>query len=191
MDLLRKGVEVKMTEHFIGKYEVEYKYRIKTHDILLQRLISLGASEFVVNNREQDTYFEIAGNTLAQQQISMSVRSMEPSGIKLWIVKGPGDERCEAVKIESVEKTHSMLRTLGYQAAFKIEKQRSIYFYEQFHITLDVVSGLGCFAEIAVMTDDVGQLDELKSLCLELGVKLGLNTTDIEPKSYRQLLGHL
>ncbi|MCW8331841.1 class IV adenylate cyclase [Photobacterium sp. SDRW27] len=179
-----------MTEHFVGKYEVEYKFRVKAHDLLLQRLISLGASEFVVNNREQDTYYEMADHALAQQKISMSVRSMEPSGIKLWIVKGPGDDRCEAVNVESVEKTDSMLRTLGYRAAFEIAKQRSIYFYQQFHITLDSVSELGCFAEIAVMTNDVDQLETLRHQCLELGVKLGLNGVDIEPRSYRQLLGH-
>lgn len=179
-----------MTEHFIGKYEVEYKYRVEAHEGLLQRLLMLGASEFVVKNREQDTYFDMAGNMLAQQNISMSVRSMEPSGIKLWIVKGPGDDRCEAVKVESVEKTHSMLRTLGYQVGFKIEKTRSIYFLEQFHITLDEVRGLGYFVEIAVMTDDQNQLDALRAGCLELGCKLGLGSADIEPGSYRQLLGY-
>lgn len=179
-----------MAEHFIGKYEVEYKYRVKTHVALRQCLLSLGAQEFVANNREQDTYFEREDDALAEQKISMSVRSMEPSGIKLWIVKGPGDDRCEAVKIESVEKTHSMLQTLGYRPAFTLEKVRSIYFLEQFHVTLDVVSELGCFVEIAVMTDDQSQLKVLKDQCLELGCKIGLDSADIEPRSYRQLLGY-
>ena len=179
-----------MAEHFVGKYEAEYKFRVETHESLRQSLIALGAREFVGNNREQDTYFEREGDILAEQKISMSVRSMKPSGIKLWIVKGPGEDRCEAVNIESVEKTCSMLETLGYRVAFKLEKIRSIYFLEQFHITLDVVSGLGCFAEIAVMTDELGQLDSLKAQCLELGSRLGLDRADIEPKSYRQLLGY-
>ncbi|MGR5149842.1 class IV adenylate cyclase [Photobacterium alginatilyticum] len=179
-----------MAEHFIGKYEVEYKFRIQGHEAILQRLRSLGATEFVANNQETDTYFDRTDSPLVHQAISMSVRSMEPSGIKLWIVKGPGNDRCEAVKIESVDKTHSMLKTLGYQAAFCITKTRSIYFLGQFHITLDKVSELGDFAEIAVMTDDKHRLDDLKAGCLELGEKLGLEHSDIESRSYRQLLGY-
>lgn len=179
-----------MTEHFVGKYEVEFKFRVETHEALLKSLLSQGAEEFVSNNREQDTYFERENGILAGQSLSMSVRSMDPSGIKLWIVKGPGSDRCEAVKIESVEKTCSMLETLGYHRAFTLEKTRSIYFLGQFHITLDVVAGLGCFAEIAVMTDEQEQLDELKSECLQLASRLGLESTGLEPRSYRQLLGH-
>lgn len=180
-----------MSEHFVGKYEVEYKYRVESHQSVLATLQALGASVFVEQNRERDIYFERGDKELAQQGVSMSVRVMKPSGIKLWIVKGPGNDRCEAVNVESVSKTCSMLETLGYHPAFTIEKSRSIYFLEQFHVTLDVVSELGCFVEIAVMTDEAELLEPLKEQCLQLSEKLGLGSDALEVNSYRALLGHI
>lgn len=178
-----------MSEHFVGKYEIELKFRVADIAVLRQRVIAFGGQEFVAENQEHDTYFECA-TSLEQQNISMLVRDMSPSGIKLWIVKGPGSDRCEAVNITSVEKTISMLNTLGYRRAFTLEKLRSIYFIEQFHITLDRVSGIGEFAEIAIMTNDQAQLATLRIQCQDLAERLGLAACDNETRSYRQLLGH-
>jgi len=114
---------------------------------------------------------------------------MEPSGIKLWIVKGPGVERCEAVNVEAFEKTDSMLQTLGYQPLFEIHKIRSIYFLNSFHITLDYIESLGYFVEISVMTDDETQLKALRDRCIECALRLKLSLDNIETKSYYQLLG--
>lgn len=90
------------------------------------------ATAFTLNNHEKDIYLDANGQDLADQQISMVLREMNPSGIRLWIVKGPGAERCEASNIEDVSKVQSMLATLGYHPAFTIEKQRSIYFVGSF-----------------------------------------------------------
>jgi adenylate cyclase class 2 len=179
-----------MEEHFAGRYEVEVKFRMTSPAALLQRLIDCNAERFVIENYEHDTYFEMANNQLNQQQISMVLRQMRPAGINLWIIKGPGIDRCEAVRLESYEKAQSMLQTLGYRTAFELIKTRSIYFLEQFHITVDHITSLGNFAEISVMTDDQKQLETLKTMCLNCAQFLGLPLDKIEPRSYRQLLGH-
>lgn len=179
-----------METHFAGRYEVEVKFRMASPAALLQKLIGSNAECFVNGNYEHDTYFEMENNRLDQRRISMVLRQMRPSGINLWIIKGPGIDRCEAVRLESYEKAQSMLQTLGYLTAFEIIKTRSIYFLEQFHITVDNISGLGDFAEISVMTDDPKQLATLRTLCLNCAENLGLPLDDIESRSYRQLLGH-
>ncbi|MFL4555021.1 class IV adenylate cyclase [Yersinia kristensenii] len=178
-----------MSEHFVGKYEVELKFQVSNINQLHERLTMYKAVPFTVNNHEKDIYLEANSDDLAAKQISMLLREMNPSGIRLWIVKGPGTERCEASNIEDIDKVKSMLSTLGYQPAFTLEKQRSIYFIGKFHVTVDSLAELGNFAEIAIMTDDFTALDNLKAECRELANVLGLLVEQQENRSYRQLLG--
>ncbi|WP_038834877.1 class IV adenylate cyclase [Yersinia pseudotuberculosis] len=178
-----------MSEHFVGKYEVELKFRVMDLTTLHEQLVAQKATAFTLNNHEKDIYLDANGQDLADQQISMVLREMNPLGIRLWIVKGPGAERCEASNIEDVSKVQSMLATLGYHPAFTIEKQRSIYFVGKFHITVDHLTGLGDFAEIAIMTDDATELDKLKAECRDFANTFGLQVDQQEPRSYRQLLG--
>ncbi|EEP90708.1 class IV adenylate cyclase [Yersinia kristensenii] len=178
-----------MSEHFVGKYEVELKFKVSNINQLHEQLTMYKAVPFTVNNHEKDIYLEVNSGDLAAKQISMLLREMNPSGIRLWIVKGPGTERCEASNIEDIDKVKSMLSTLGYQPAFTLEKQRSIYFIGKFHVTVDSLAELGDFAEIAIMTDDFTALDNLKAECRELANGLGLLVEQQENRSYRQLLG--
>ncbi|MDX5627268.1 MULTISPECIES: class IV adenylate cyclase [unclassified Brenneria] len=178
-----------MVEHFTGKYEVELKFRIQDIAIFRDTLFGHHPEAFIFENKEHDVYYDDANDGLQKQNISMVLRRMEPSGIKLWIVKGPGAERCEAVNIESFEKADSMLQTLGYKAIHEVGKTRSVYFLDIFHITLDYIESLGHFVEISVMTDDEAQLSPLREQCIECAIRLGLLMDNIETHSYRQLLG--
>ncbi|WP_145556600.1 class IV adenylate cyclase [Yersinia canariae] len=178
-----------MSEHFVGKYEVELKFHVSNITQLHKQLVIHKATAFTVDNHEKDIYLEANSGDLAAKRISMVLREMNPSGIRLWIVKGPGSERCEATNIEDIGKVQSMLSTLGYQPAFILEKQRSIYFVGKFHVTVDSLVGLGNFAEIAIMTDDATALDNLKVECRDLADRLGLLAEQQESRSYRQLLG--
>ncbi|RLM25773.1 adenylate cyclase [Brenneria alni] len=178
-----------MVEHFTGKYEVELKFRIQDIAVFRDTLFSHHPEAFVFENKEHDIYYDDAQKRLQQQNISMLLRCMAPSGIKFWIVKGPGVDRCEAVNVESFEKASSMLQTLGYNAIYEIYKTRSVYFLNIFHITLDYIESLGHFVQISVMTDDEAQLNTLRGQCIECAFHLGLSMENIETHSYRQLLG--
>ncbi|MCH1932741.1 class IV adenylate cyclase, partial [Shewanella sp. A25] len=72
------------------------------HDVMLE------------NNTECDWYFDSADGALQAERKSLCIRTMEPSGIKLWIVKGPESDRCEATNITDAESARSMLTTMGY-----------------------------------------------------------------------------
>ncbi|MFC3395983.1 class IV adenylate cyclase [Brenneria rubrifaciens] len=178
-----------MVEHFTGKYEVELKFRIQDIVVFRETLFSLHPEAFVFENKEHDVYYDDDQCRLQQQNISMLLRGMEPSGIKLWIVKGPEAGRCEAVNVELFEKADSMLNTLGYKPLYQINKTRSVYFMNIFHITLDFIESLGHFVEISVMTDDETQLASLRDKCIECALRLGLSMDNIENRSYRELLG--
>lgn len=179
-----------MTDHFTGQFEVELKFRVSSHQPLIQQLQARHAECFVEKNQETDYFYECKDSRLATAGISMSVRVMSPSGIQLWIVKGPAPDKCEAVNITSASTTRNMLETLGYTHQQTLEKTRSIYFLGDFHITLDTIAGLGDFAEIAVMTDDSQLLSSLRQQCLELAASFGLQTSQLVDRSYRDLLNN-
>lgn len=175
-------------QHFQGKYEVELKYRLDSKSTFLSALKSLPHEVMLKDNQECDWYFDTADRTLHKQNKSLCVRTMEPSGINLWIVKGPESDRCEATNITDSAKARSMLETMGYEVVLTAKKRRSIYFVQQFHITVDSLAELGDFAEFAVMTDDKSLLAEYRINLAALAAKLGLTPTSLETRSYRQLL---
>lgn len=174
-------------EHFKGKYEVELKYRVRSKPEFLQVLNTLSHEAMVLDNTETDCYFDTPEHALAAQNKSVSIREMEPSGIKLWIVKGPEADRCEATNITDTHAAKSMLTTMGYEPCLVMTKVRSIYFVGQYHITLDYLDGIGHFAEFAIMTDDEMKLATYKTELEQLASQFGLGVADLEHRSYRTL----
>lgn len=176
-----------MATHFEGRFEVEFKFRLADRAALLAALAPLAPEVMLEDNQERDCYFDTPARTLAAEGKSLVIRAMAPSGIRLWILKGPGPDRCEAVNISDEGKASSMLRTLGYEEVLVIEKRRSIYFLGPFHLTLDHLTGIGDFAELAIMTDDEAALPTYRQQLLALAARLGLDPTQLETRSYRTL----
>ena len=173
--------------HFSGKFEVELKYRLVDRDTFFAVLQTRNPEVMLEDNLEHDCYFDLASHSLISGYKSLCIREMQPSGIMLWIVKGPEKDRCEAVNITDATKAKSMLHTLGYECVLEIKKRRSIYFLGKFHLTLDNLDGLGDFAELAIMTDDEALLPEFEAQLLQLATELGLCEAQRELLSYRQL----
>ncbi|GJA74180.1 hypothetical protein KAM353_38270 [Aeromonas caviae] len=176
-----------MATHFQGRFEVEFKYRLTDSAAFVHTLTALSPEVMVADNHEQDCYFDTADGALARAEKSLIIRTMAPSGIRLWIVKGPGPDRCEAVNITDADKAASMVRTLGYQPVLTIDKRRSIYFLGAFHVTVDHLAGVGDFAELAIMTDDETTLPAYRAQLLALASRLGLAPEMRETRSYRTL----
>ncbi|MDV5169313.1 class IV adenylate cyclase [Photobacterium rosenbergii] len=175
------------SEHFKGKYEVELKYRVGAKTEFLQVLSSLPHEVMLLDNTETDWYFDTPEHSLGAQNKSVSIREMEPYGIKLWIVKGPEADRCEATNITDAKAAKSMLANMGYEPYLVMKKVRSIYFVGQYHITLDFLEGIGHFAEFAIMTDDEALLARYKGELEQLASQFGLTDGDLEHRSYRTL----
>ncbi|MFQ1712145.1 class IV adenylate cyclase [Aeromonas veronii] len=173
--------------HFQGRFEVEFKYQLTDRPAFLKALLALNPEIMLEDNLEQDRYFDTPDDALAQAGKSLAIRTMRPSGIQLWIVKGPEKDRCEAVTINDADKAVSMLLTMNYRQILEITKRRSIYFIGPFHVTLDHLAGIGDFAELAIMTDDEERLPAFRQQLLALADQLGLSPDAQEPRSYRSL----
>ncbi|EGU44350.1 putative adenylyl cyclase CyaB [Vibrio ichthyoenteri ATCC 700023] len=178
-------------EHFKGKYEVELKYRVACPQDFHTALQHIEHEVMVFENAETDWYFDTPQQTLKAQNKTISIREMEPSGIKLWIVKGPEADRCEATNITNSIAAKSMLENMGYQVRVITQKIRSIYFVGAFHITFDYLPNIGHFAEFAIMTDDEAALDRYRDQLHKLAAKFGLNDQHLETHSYLALFEQL
>lgn len=176
-----------MNQHFVGKYEAEIKFTLPNHKVFLQQIMADGAEIFTENNSEVDYFFDGPDNQLNQQNISMSVREMSPSGIKLWIVKGPDSSECKAINIDDCTHVKNMLTTLGYKCNLITSKLRSIYFLNDAHITIDHLANIGWFAEFAMMTNDDSQLSLLTEQMMSLARQYGFSEELIEKRSYKQM----
>ncbi|MGS0681302.1 class IV adenylate cyclase [Shewanella sp. 125m-7] len=174
-------------EHFKGQFEVELKYRLACKAAFLEVLSSIEHEVMFEDNIESDCYFDTKEQWLLSQNKSVCIRECEPSGIKLWIVKGPQADRCEATNITDAHSAKSMLKNMGYEVCLEMKKQRSIYFVGKFHITVDHLAGIGDFAEIAIMTDDEFALSRYRRELIGLAKELGLSEQMLELQSYRQL----
>lgn len=174
-------------EHFKGRFEVELKYRIASKSDFLKVLDLMEHEVMLQDNVESDCYFDTWSHDLKSQNKSLCIREMEPSGIKLWIVKGPEEDRCQATNITDAKNAREMLKTLGYDVVLRLNKTRSIYFVDKFHITVDHLNGLGDFAEFAIMTDESNLLEDYRIELIGLASKFGLTETELEHKSYRCL----
>ncbi|MEP3120950.1 MAG: CYTH domain-containing protein, partial [Nisaea sp.] len=106
----------------------------------------------------------------------------------LWISKGPTNDQCTAVDLADFDKALSMLRSLRLKETCQITKKRDIYFLDEFHITLDKLEGLGSFVELAVMTDNEGDLPALRGDLQRVAKELDLHRSAEIFQSYRQLL---
>lgn len=178
---------ITVSEHFEGKFEVELKYRLASKLQFLATLNTMKHDIMLQDNCDHDCYFDTPDQRLLAENKSLCIREMEPSGIKLWIVKGPEADRCEATNITDANKAKSMLETMGYQPVLSMEKTRSIYFVGKYHITVDHLAGLGDFAEFAIMTNDEHLLTTYRSELIELARQFGLSSADEEHQSYRAL----
>ena len=174
--------------HFHGRFEVERKYRVDLLEPIRSEVLSMGAAPFTLGNRETDIFLDQSDGRLAANGQQQVLRLMQPSGRVLWICKGPGSDRCVAMDLDDSDKALEMLSALGYVETGRLAKDRDIYFLGDFHITLDQLDGLGCFVEIAVMTDDADSLQEWAERVDAFAGTLGLKPSQIEHRSYRSMM---
>ncbi|HCE4654355.1 TPA: class IV adenylate cyclase [Vibrio parahaemolyticus] len=174
--------------HFQGQFEVELKYRVKNHDAFLNMLKQIEYEVMFENNQESDWFYDTPQRTLTQQGKSLVLREIQPAGIKLWIVKGPEADRCEATNITKLDSAQSMLENMGYEVIQRSKKIRSIFFVGEFHITLDFLDGFGHFAEFAIMTDDETALASYREQLVALAQQFHLSEADREHRSYKEIL---
>ncbi len=96
------------------------------------------------NNVECDIYFLISDKALHAGAKSVCIRTMEPSGIKLWISKGPESEpMCEAAtNITDAYEKLEHVGNYGIWSGTKSGEKRGVSTLLKFHITVDSLPGI-------------------------------------------------
>jgi adenylate cyclase class 2 len=187
-ELAAKGMLVDPGSHFDGRFEVERKFHADDLESVRKRLIQNDATAFTLGNSETDVFFDLPDRRLAKNDQFQTLRRMSPSDRVLWISKGPAKDECVAMDLADYDKAEAMLKSLGFVETMRISKKRDIYFVDDFHVTLDDVDGLGIFVELAVMTDDQGELSALRGRLQQMAERLDLLHLTEETRSYRQML---
>lgn len=187
-NLATKGMLAEPGDHFKGRYEVERKFWVEDLARFEALICQQGAIPFTIGNSETDIFFDLPDGRLEANNQFHTLRHMLPSDRVLWISKGPAKDECIAMDLPDFDKAAAMLTSLGYGEVRRISKNRDIYFFEDFHITLDDVKGLGTFVELAVMTDEKDDLPILREKVQLAAEKLKLTQFTEETRSYRQLL---
>ena len=178
-------------------YEVEQKYRIKSHTVVADQLLALGASAGSTI-AQVDAYFNHPSWDFAQTGEALRLRrvgdqnAITYKGPKL---QGPTKTRPEyevpfAMGSQSLETMRSVLETLGFRPVADVRKQRTPYSLTHegrpLEVVLDEVDGLGWFVEVETLAADAADLPAAQAAVIDLSRLLGL--TDYEPRSYLRMI---
>ena len=111
----------------------------------------------------------------------------------LWTYKGPKADARSNTRTEyetavgDLETARHILESLGFQAAFTVEKVRRELTREHTTVCLDEVTGLGSFIELEILLPGGGRDAAVDSL-LALLDTLGVSREALSRKSYLELL---
>jgi adenylate cyclase class 2 len=172
----------KVTSHL----NVEIKARCPDPEGVLRRLAAVGAEEQGIDH-QLDTYFPAEAGRL----------KLREGGIENYLIHymrndqpGPKDSRVALHEVDpdKAPGLRELLATaLGMSVA--VRKRRHILWIDNVKFHVDAVEGLGSFVEIEAI-DRTGTLgrDHLLEQCERYIGLLGINTSDLEPRSYSDLL---
>jgi adenylate cyclase class 2 len=174
--------------------EVEVKAHVSDFKAVKKRLAEIGAVEHKFEHQE-DIYFNAPHKDFAKTDEALRIREIpkqDGSDIILTYkgakMDGKSKTRREIeVKIEDKENTAAILENLGFKAVQTIKKDRIIYLFNDYIITLDMVYDVGEFVEIEKEAkegeDYQGILDNIFKISRDLGIENGF-----ERRSYLELL---
>ena len=178
--------------------EVELKARLTAEQAgeMAEKLRRLGfAPRQTV--READVYFSAGLRDFAKSDETLRLRSCThlDSGHteSLWTYKGPKTDRRSNTRTEyetcvgDLETARRILESLGFQAAYTVEKVRRELTRETTAACLDEVAGLGSFMELEILLSGGGRDAAVDSL-LTLLDALGVSREALSRKSYLELL---
>lgn len=178
-------------------HEIEMKFRLASHDPLASQLEARGAtpSRPLV---ERDLYWNHPARDFAQTHEAFRIRQVGDSNHITY--KGPRQagptktrEEIEipfASGLETLEELKNLFAKLGFVPVGLVEKTRISYHLGEgpipIVITLDLVAGLGAFAEIEALAATEPEIPDAQAAVIALAQSLGL--TELEPRSYLRLV---
>ncbi len=179
------------------QFEVEQKFPLSSGvDAFIRRVLELGAEEHR-EIQQADRYFNHPVRDFAVTDEALRIRSVGDQNWLTW--KGPKIDAKTKTRREielplgdgstTTEQLGEVLQILAFHPVAIVRKRRREFSLQRdgrkFEVVVDDVEGLGCFAEVEVVTDREG-LEAAQQAVIQLGETLGLPGT--ERRSYLALL---
>jgi adenylate cyclase class 2 len=178
-----------MRDSLRGRFAVEVKYLIGRPEEAIERILKIGATERFRNNEEHDVYFDFPDQALARASKSLVLRRREPFDQNLLFLKGSGEPRSFAVLVvDKYDEGVQLLRELGVVEVMRFTKVRSMFFKEEFHITVDSLENYGNFLEVGCFTDRSDQVAPIEEDEIALVNQIGYGDSKRERRSYLEIL---
>jgi adenylate cyclase class 2 len=174
--------------------EVEAKAKINSFDQMRREIDKLGAKKIKVEHQE-DTYFNSPICDFAKTDEALRIRKTKTDkDSNLFITyKGPKIDKKSKTReeiemgIEDENKCSKIFQHLGFKPVRKVIKDREIYRYKNYELSLDDVKGLDPYMEIEILVEDGTDYSDAQEGLFNLFKKLGI-TDGFERISYLGLL---
>jgi adenylate cyclase class 2 len=131
--------------------EVEIKFRVDEVHALARRLRGAGFRQVTPRTRERNTLYDLPGRVLQKRGEVLRLRKYGNEWLLTHKAKGKVGRHKARVetetKIANGDKLEKILRSLGYEPAFRYEKFRAEWSDGKGHVVVDVTP-IGSFGEI-------------------------------------------
>ena len=174
--------------------EVEVKAKISSFSEMEEKLDSIGATKSK-HEFQEDIYFNSPIVDFADTDEALRIRETSTdTEHNLFITyKGPKiDKKSKTreeieMEIEDKDKCRRIFKHLGFIEAREVIKDREIFKYKNYELSLDHVKGLGPYMEIEILVKDGTDYNDAQNGLFDLFNKLGIND-GFERTSYLELL---
>ncbi|MGN1363613.1 MAG: class IV adenylate cyclase [Methanobrevibacter sp.] len=174
--------------------EVEAKAKIDDFNEIRNKIENLGA-ELIKIEHQEDIYFNSPIVDFANTDEALRIRETSTdTEHNLFITyKGPKiDKKSKTreeieMEIEDKDKCRKIFEHLGFIEAREVIKDREIFKYKNYELSLDHVKGLGPYMEIEILVKDGTDYNDAQTGLFDLFNKLGIND-GFERTSYLELL---
>jgi adenylate cyclase class 2 len=180
------------TERGQKMIEIEVKAKVENPKRIMCSLDVL-RGRFLKKEHQKDTYFNSPFRNFKETGEILRVRKQIP-GNDVLTFKGPrlkskvkAREEIE-VNVENGSTIIKLLEKLGYEPWITVEKEREIWRFNKFTLSLDEVKNLGHFIEIEALVEETQSKPEVEQEILRLLNKIGISKNLIERRTYLELV---
>ena len=156
--------------------EIELKMKVKDLSLIRERLL-LHHATLLNKKHERDVYYNAPHRDFGQTDEAVRVRYTNDHAVVTY--KGPkikkfGLKAREELNfaVECGKTFETMLDRLGFTKTLEVNKWRETYKLGTASVSLDIVDGLGTFAEIEVMTES--ESDNPTALIEKIAQEIGV-----------------
>lgn len=174
---------------------MEVKARVVNFSDVEMKLKKIGATKIKTEHQE-DAYYNAPHRDFGETDEALRIREIPEDGEKRIILTYKGAKIDDVsktrkeieVEVSDSKNTASILENLGFRMAARVSKDRDIYNFKEFIITLDTVHNVGTFVEIETDAQEGEDTEKSIQKIFEIYKSLGI-VDGFERKSYLELMG--